>query len=399
MLSLLITAFIGTLIAAAYFYVNYVFAYWKHCGLPYVPPTLPYGTFGPVFGMKKGFSQHLHDLYNSVNDAPLLGIFLSFRPALLVRDPKIIRDIFIKDFKNFWHRGFHYDESVDPLASNLFSQSGEKWREMRTKLSPTFTSGKIKAMFETIVECGKPLEKQLNKLANTQKEVEVRDLFARFTTNIIASVAFGIEINCFEQPDNEFRIYAWRFFQPKLKHVIRFNLSFLSPFLMKLFKVRFADKDVGEFMKHTVQQNLEYREKHHISRKDFFQLLVQVRNTGSVLDDDTDWTTKPTNEPKSMSLDDVAAQAYDFFIAGYESSSTTMSFCMYELCRNPETKEKAYEEIIDVLQNYDGQLTYESLSEMKYLDNCIDGECIGYIFTSFVFFSNESKFTMFLFRF
>ncbi|XP_055302489.1 probable cytochrome P450 6d5 [Sitodiplosis mosellana] len=368
---LLITTFLVTLVTTAYLYVKYVFSYWKRRGLPFVQPTLPYGGFGPVFRKEKGFSQHLHDLYRS-SDAPILGIFASIRPALLIRDPKVIRDILIKDFQHFWHRGFHYDESVDPLAGNLFSQSGDKWREMRTKLSPAFTSGKLKAMFETIVECGKPLEKHLKKLAAKNKEVEVRDIFARFTTNVIASVAFGIEIDCFENPDDEFKKYAWRFFEPKFKHVIRFNLSFFSPFLMKLFKVRFADKDVEEFMKDTIKKNLDYREKNSISRKDFFQLLVQVRNTGNVVDDGADWTTKATNDPKSMSLDDIAAQAYDFFIAGYESSSTTMSFCLYELCRDPETKDKAYEEIVNVLQKHDGHLSYESLSEMKYLDNCID---------------------------
>lgn len=55
-----------------------------------------------------------------------------------------------------------------------------------------------------------------------------------------------------------------------------------------------------------------------------------------------------------------------------------MSFCLYELCRNPETKEKACAEIADVLQKHDGHLTYESLSEMRYLDNCIDGKSMYY---------------------
>lgn len=51
----------------------------------------------------------------------------------------------------------------------------------------------------------------------------------------------------------------------------------------------------------------------------------------------------------------------------------TMTFCMYELAKNTDIQRRVHEEINDVLQKYNGQLNYESLSEMKYLDACIDG--------------------------
>lgn len=47
---------------------------------------------------------------------------------------------------------------------------------------------------------------------------------------------------------------------------------------------------------------------------------------------------------------------------------------MYELAKNAQVQQKAYENIISVLQNHDGKLTYEAISEMKYLDKCIDGK-------------------------
>lgn len=61
------------------------------------------------------------------------------------------------------------------------------------------------------------------------------------------------------------------------------------------------------------------------------------------------------------------------FCAGFESSSTTMSFCMYELAKYPDVQQKAYEEITAVLKNHDGKLTYDAISDMKYVGNCIDG--------------------------
>lgn len=314
----------------------------------------------------------LHELYNSSNE-PVVGLYAGLRPVLLVRDPKIIRDICIKDFQYFWHRGFHYDESVDPLTRNLFSQSGPEWKKMRNLLSPAFTTGKLKGMVDTIIDCGKPLEDYLNQYAVSGKELEVRDVFAQFTTNVIASVGFGLDIDCIKNPQHEFREYSARVFEPLRRNVYRFNSSFVSPFITKLFGVRFVDKDVADFMIDAVRQNLEYREQNNIVRKDFFQLLLQVRNTGKIQDDDDNWTTQASNDGKSLTLEDITAQAYIFLIAAYESSSTTMSFCLHALARSPEIQQKVYSEIATVLKKHNGKLNYESLSEMAYLECCIEG--------------------------
>lgn len=228
-------------------------------------------------------------------------------------------------------------------------------------------------MFSTIVDSGSSLERCLDKFAEKGEEVEVREIFAQFTTNVIAAVAFGIDVDCLKDPEHEFRKYGRRFFEPNFMNTFRFNMSYMSPFLTKLFGVRFTDKDVTDFMMETIRQNLEYRENNNIFRKDFFQLLIQLRNLGKV-QEDGEWATKKVDkENVTMTLGDITAQAYLFFIAGYESTSTTMAFCLYEMAKDPEIQQKAFEEITNVLQEHDGKITYESLSRMKYLENCIDG--------------------------
>lgn len=59
--------------------------------------------------------------------------------------------------------------------------------------------------------------------------------------------------------------------------------------------------------------------------------------------------------------------------AGFESSSSELTLCMHELAKNPDIQSKVHEEIDRVLQQHDGQITYESISEMKYVDACADG--------------------------
>jgi cytochrome P450 family 6 len=70
----------------------------------------------------------------------------------------------------------------------------------------------------------------------------------------------------------------------------------------------------------------------------------------------------------------LAAQAFIFFLAGFETSSTTLSFCLHELALNPQIQERLREEIDSTLKKCEGKVTYDALQNMPYLDQVLDGE-------------------------
>jgi len=68
------------------------------------------------------------------------------------------------------------------------------------------------------------------------------------------------------------------------------------------------------------------------------------------------------------------AQAFLFLIAGYETSSSTLSFALYELALHPEIQQNLRAEIMQVMSKHDGKLTYDGMQEMLYLDRVVSGE-------------------------
>jgi cytochrome P450 len=75
-----------------------------------------------------------------------------------------------------------------------------------------------------------------------------------------------------------------------------------------------------------------------------------------------------------LSAKELAAQAFVFFAAGFETSSTTMSFCLYELALNPDIQDRLRNEIDVVLKKHGNSVTYEGIQEMKYLDKVVSGK-------------------------
>jgi len=70
----------------------------------------------------------------------------------------------------------------------------------------------------------------------------------------------------------------------------------------------------------------------------------------------------------------IASQAFIFFAAGFETSSTALSFCLLELAINPEIQQRLSIEIDTTLKKCKGLITYDAIQSMSYMDKVVDGE-------------------------
>lgn len=116
--------------------------------------------------------------------------------------------------------------------------------------------------------------------------------------------------------------------------------------------------DLQKRFQSIITETLKYREENHIVKNDFLSIISKLKYT------------KGEYEFTDV---DVAAHSVGFFFDGFETSSITLSFTLYELAANVWAQEKLREEINAVLLKYNGDLTYEAVQEMSYLDNVYNG--------------------------
>ena len=291
------------------------------------------------------------------NKTKALGVYYFHEPVLIPYDLDLIQNILVKDFNNFTDRGMFVNEEGDPLSAHLFSLDGQDWRNLRQKFTQTFTSGKMKQMFPIVSSVSEGINELYDSLLEKSSTIEVKDVNARFTTDVIGNCAFGLECNSLKDPNAQFRKVGAEVFS-KPRNPLILTLFFNSyPKLGKKLNFKLFSDYTSKFFFKAVKDTVDYRESKNIKRNDFMSILIDMKNG-----------------PGAINMNELTAQAFVFFLAGFETSSTTMSNCLYELGRNPHVQERLREEIKTTVAKTNGQLEYESIIGLEYLEKVLKGE-------------------------
>lgn len=197
-----------TIIAAlivVYFLVRwYLYSYWDRLGFPYLVPTMLVGNLWPAVSSKTSFGLNIYEFYKKSSDR-FLGVYLFYRPALLIRDAALVKRVLCTDFNSFHDRGVYSRPHEDPISDNIFAMEGQRWRDLRAKFTPIFTSGRLKNMLPTLCEKGDQLQTLIQPLAAEEKVIELKDFTSRYALDVIASVFFGLDVDTLGDPDHSFR--------------------------------------------------------------------------------------------------------------------------------------------------------------------------------------------------
>lgn len=366
----MLVVLLATLVAVlAWLWAAGAYSYWRRRGVRHDPPLPLFGNNARNFFMKKSMSELADEAYWKFPSERVVGFYRGFRPELVIRDPEIAKRILTIDFMHFYRRGVNaHDKVIEPMLRNLFFADGDVWRLLRQRMTPAFSSGKLRAMFPLIAERAERLQARALAAALAGHELDARDLMARYTTDFIGACAFGLEADSLNDENSAFRQLGAKIFSPSKKIFITSLLKLMFPEIFKYAKTQGAAE---QGIVSLVRDILSQRNYLPSERNDFIDLLLECRAKGIMVGESIEHCNGDgTPATATLELDEelMAAQVFVFFAAGFETSSSATSFALHQLAHHPEEQRRAQREVDGVLAAHGGRLTYEAVKEMAYLD-------------------------------
>nr|AZR39440.1 cytochrome P450 [Agasicles hygrophila] len=338
-----------------YKYLTRNFDHWKKQNVYYVKPVLFFGNFLKTFTFKKSFMEVLSELYDSTK-APYFGIFVFDSPGLVIRSPEIVKTILLKDFTYFRERSFASPDH-NGLFSNflLFSRYG-KWKERRPKIRPIFSVNALKIIYPLVHDVNQKMKSFIDTKKGTS--LNVRDLGERFAAEIVGKCFFGINAKCFENEYSEFQELTKKVITPSSWTSLAQAMYQFKPEWVDTFKLDFLNKNVQNHLVKVFNDCLNSRTGSIDKPKDYIDIILK--------------DFKDPNSTRDEDVKSALANAVESVLAGNETLSSLLSFTLYHMTLNPEIENKAREEVQLVTEKYNGDINYDSVQEMTYIDMCLN---------------------------
>ena len=377
-----------TISIAVYAYIKYITTinYWPSRGVSGPKPKFGSGNFHSF--VNTPFNE-VHTQW-SKEYGRFFGIMEARRPVLITTDPDVIKEVFIKNGHIFIDRRPASGEKLTRI--HLFFKRGDDWKADRRIMSPSFTSGKMKAMFALMFDCYKKMDEELQRVVKADKEVDAKILFGKLTSTVIARCAFATVIDPYIDENDpllkhlhglfkigKFRMVLFQFLPGWIKNVFQLSPTpeanrYLKQVCMAIVKQRRENGNSGpQNYSDLVQLLLDAghevteevtavpdHESHHGMEND----PDAVKSMDAVINNSS-------NTKKTLTEDEIIANVILFFIAGFETTSTLLNFASFVLTTQPDIQERLYQELKATFDEKGGHFDYETLASHATLDSFI----------------------------
>lgn len=355
-------------------WIKHRLSYWKRVGVCSIKGKYLLGNMKKFW--KRHVSESIAESYQKLKHKDVVGGFYYFlRPILLVFDPVVIEYILVKDRA-------YFSTTTGKDDQKALSSEGHPQKELRPKITNTFTTTELRLMFDTVLKVATELEQHVDQqqLTNKRKPIDVTDLCSRFALDIVANCCFGVENNSFADPSNKFRKMAAKVSRQTVLKRLKglFCVDAALPEISTTFGVRSKDANstAHKFFEMIIAEKVEEQRKNRTGgggaskRNDLISTLLAISRTRA-------------NEVPQLTIQDIYDEAMPFLTTSgnnishsYVVTATTLSWCLYELGKSAVVQDKLIDEVDSVLKRYNNPLSFEVIEQMTYLQQVVSG---GYL--------------------
>nr|XP_060610869.1 cholesterol 24-hydroxylase-like [Anolis sagrei ordinatus] len=356
---ILLSVLVALLLVAFLLYGSYIKS--VHRKYDHIPgPPRDSFFLGHIPTLWRAFKKekHYYDLFVqwAEEHGPFVRLNILHKVTLLVMSPEGVKEYLMS---TEYPKDPHIYGRLYHMCGERFLGSGltasldhDHWIKQRKIMGPAFSKSYIQGLIGTFNDQAEELMKKMEKQADGKTKVDVMNLLRRITLDIIAKVAFGLELETLHNDQTPFP-HAMNMVTEGLKNV-------RVPFFQYLPWNRKIVKEIQEsvrLLRRTGKECIEQRQKAMQNAKEVpLDVLTQILKTAA--------------EEEESDMESMLDNFVNFFYAGHETTTNQLAFTIMELGRHPEIVAKLQAEVDDVI-GVKKNIAYEDIRKLKYLSQVL----------------------------
>ncbi|EDP2764787.1 cytochrome P450 [Campylobacter jejuni] len=287
----------------------------------------------------------------------------------VINDTKEVKRMMVDEVREFPKSAFLHELLSPLLGESIFTTNGEVWKKQRELLRPSFEMTRINKVFNLMSEAVADMMDRFSKYPN-HAVIEVDEAMTFITADVIFRTIMSSK---FDEEKGKKILNAFVTFQEQSVHTAMRRMFRFPKWLSYVLGDRKRAK-AGDVIRQVLSDIIKPRYD-MADNAEFEDILGSLL---LVVDADTN---------KRFSFEEILDQVAMLFLAGHETTASSLTWTLYLLSLYPKEQEKAYEEITQVLQG--GVVEISHLRQFKYLTN-IFKESLR-LYPPVGFFAREAK--------
>lgn len=287
----------------------------------------------------------------------------------VINDTKEVKRMMVDEVREFPKSAFLHELLSPLLGESIFTTNGEVWKKQRELLRPSFEMTRINKVFNLMSEAVADMMDRFSKYPN-HAIIEVDEAMTFITADVIFRTIMSSKL---DEEKGKKILNAFVTFQEQSVHTAMRRMFRFPKWLSYVLGDRKRAK-AGDVIRQVLSDIIKPRYD-MADNAEFEDILGSLL---LVVDADTN---------KRFSFEEILDQVAMLFLAGHETTASSLTWTLYLLSLYPKEQEKAYEEITQVLQG--GAIEISHLRQFKYLTN-IFKESLR-LYPPVGFFAREAK--------
>lgn len=287
----------------------------------------------------------------------------------VVNDPKEVRKIMVDNVKEFPKSDMLHELLKPLLGVSIFTTNGEVWKKQRELLRPSFEMTRISKVFDLMSSAAADMMDRFRKYPDGSI-VEVDEHMTFVTADVIFRTIMSSKLD--EIKGKEI-LHAFVTFQEETARTAIRKFFCLPNWLSNILGENKRMK-AGAIIRKSLSDIIKPRYDSY-KNDNYSDILSSLLHTVDA------------SSGERFSFEEILDQVSMLFLAGHETTASSLTWTLYCLSLDQDAQQKAYNEIISI--NKDGKFSISDIKEMKYLTNVFK-EALR-LYPPVGFFARQSK--------